>query len=184
MLRRILLLALATVACVPAQARAIKDDQRPAYEDERLSLRLRPRTPEQVAAFYEARGFPQPMIDLIREQCFVTVGIHNKTGGILWHDLGRWRFIKPAGEIRRLDRNWWNRQWQAMEAPMPSRSTFRWTLLPEKLDFRPDEAEGGNITLPRSGDTFTLEAWFRVGTEGQGEDVLVRVENLRCADTP
>jgi len=69
-----------------------------------------------------------------------------------------------------------------MNAPMASQSTFRWTLLPERLDFRPDEAEGGNLVLPREKGPFTLEAYFLAGADKAGEAIRVRLENLYCAE--
>jgi hypothetical protein len=71
-----------------------------------------------------------------------------------------------------------------MTAPLPSQSTFRWTLLPEVLDFRPDEAEGGNVTLERTGKAFALEARFAIGTDRKGGDIEVRIDGLRCAEDP
>jgi hypothetical protein len=71
-----------------------------------------------------------------------------------------------------------------MAAPLPSQSTFRWTLLPEALDFRPDESEGGNITLERTAESFALEARFAVGADRTGGDIEVRLDGLHCAEDP
>lgn len=46
--------------------------------------------------------------------------------------------------------------------------TFRWTLLPENLDFQPDEREGGNIMLPRTRDPL----------------LRLKFDNLYCAEDP
>ncbi len=51
----------------------------PFFENEQILMVLVPRAPEQMAAFYEARGFPQNAIDLITDTCFVTVHIENKS---------------------------------------------------------------------------------------------------------
>jgi hypothetical protein len=64
---------------------------------------------------------------------------------------------------------------------MASQSTFRWTLLPESLDFRPDEAEGGNIVLPPPSGPFTIEAPFEVSVDGDVQRRLVTFEGVRCA---
>lgn len=154
------------------------------YKGTHLTVRLVPRAPEQVAAFYEARGFPVEMIELIKSRCFVTIGIHNTSKEVVWLDLERWRFVAESAEIRRFDRNWWKAQWQAIAAPLPSQSTFRWTLLPEVLDFRPDESEGGNVTLERTWEPFALEARFAIGTDRKGGDIEVRIDGLRCAEDP
>ena len=177
-----LLLLLGTL---PASARDGPLAQLPGrveHDDNRFNLILVPRTPQQMAAFYEARGFPDAMIDLTRRYCFITVLLQNKTDDILWHELERWRFVTADGTaIARRSRDWWQAQWEAMRAPLPSRSTFRWTLLPQRLDFRPGEREGGNITLVRTGEPFRLSARFATGTDRSGEEIVLRLEGLRCA---
>jgi len=150
------------------------------YEDHRVALRITARTADQTVAFYSARGFPRAMTELIRERCFLTTIVTNRSQDIVWLEPSRWRFGTANGEITRFDRNWWNTRWQALEAPLPSRATFRWTLLPERLDLRSDEAEGGNLTLPRIEGPFWLEARFATGAAREGEDILIRFENLRC----
>lgn len=152
------------------------------HDDSRLNVTLVPRTPQQMAAFYEGRGFPDAMIDLTRRYCFITVVLQNKTDDILWHELERWRFVTADGTtIDRRTRDWWQAQWERMQAPLPSRSTFRWTLLPERLDFRPEEREGGNITLVRTGEPLRLIARFATGKERNGEEIVLRLDGLRCA---
>jgi hypothetical protein len=154
------------------------------YRSERLMVVLDPRTPEQIAAFYEARGFDASMIDLLSGQCYVTVFIHNTGQDVIWLDLAQWRFSDAEGEVARLDRGYWQDRWAAMRIPMAHQSTFRWTLLPETLDFRPDEAEGGNIILPRSGRPLTVSARFDTGADRSGTPIQVRLDDIQCADSP
>ena len=42
-----------------------------------MELGLLPRSPDQIISFYEARGFPKPMREVLRKQCFITTGISN-----------------------------------------------------------------------------------------------------------
>jgi len=150
-----------------------------------VKLKLIPRTPEQMSAFYEARGFPAPMIALLAQQCFITVSIHNTGKDIIWHDLSNWRFVAGDRELHREHRDYWKQKWQAMGVPLAKQSTFRWTLLPETLDYQPDEAEGGNIILPRVSGPITLHAEFASGADKRGPLIRVTHKNLRCAeDTP
>lgn len=150
-----------------------------------VKLKLIPRSPEQMSAFYEARGFPPPMIERLAQQCFITVGIHNTGKDIIWLDLANWRFTAGGKELYRPHRDEWKKQWQAMGVPLAKQSTFRWTLLPEKLDYQPDEAEGGNIILPRVKGPITLYAEFASGADKRGPLIRVIHKNLRCAeDTP
>lgn len=153
------------------------------YRSERLTVVLDPRTPEQIAAFYEARGFAAPMIALLAEQCYITVFIHNTGPDIVWLDLAQWRFGNVDGELVRLDRDYWRQRWRAMGIPPAHQSTFRWTLLPEQLDFRPDEREGGNIILPRTGKAITVSARFDTGADRSGAPARIRFDNVQCVDS-
>lgn len=156
----------------------------PAYESAELEVNLTPRTPQQIAAFYEGRGFSEPMIAILREQCFITVFIHNKSDDIIWLDLADWEFADSDGPLRRRDRADWKARWQKRDIPLAHQSTFRWTLLPEKLDFLPGEREGGNITLPRHNQPFTLHARFDTGEARDGDPIEITLEELQCADNP
>ena len=158
----------------------------PAYEwnSSQLHIRLEPRTPNQMAAFYEARGFGQTMIDILRAQCYITVLIENRSRDILWLDLAQWRFANADGEIPRPDRNYWKARWQAMDIPLAHQSTFRWTLLPEQLDFRPGEREGGNIVLPRLGKPMRIHARFARGKDREGAPIDVAFDAVICAENP
>jgi hypothetical protein len=154
------------------------------HHSAQLTVALDPRTPEQIAAFYEARGFGRAMIDLLTEQCYITVYIHNKSREIVWLDLDHWRFGDARAVITRRDRGYWQQRWEAMDIPLAHRSTFRWTLLPEQLDFRPDEREGGNIILPRTGRPFTVSARFDTGADRAGMPIHISFDNVQCADSP
>lgn len=172
---------LALAVSLPVCATATENNQGAwSYEDDRVGLRLTARTADQTVAFYTARGFPPAMIDPIRERCFLTTIVTNRSQDVIWLEPARWYFGSPAGEITRFDRRWWNDQWQTLDAPLPSRSTFRWTLLPEQLDLRPGEAEGGNLTLPRVDGPFRLEARFATGPARDAAEILIRIDDLRC----
>lgn len=150
------------------------------YENSIVKIKLIARTPNQIAAFYEARGFPKKMIEATGKACFFTVVIKNKSNQILWHDLSGWKFSSNGALVERYDRGYWQQQWQDIQAPQASQSTFRWTLLPEKLDFRPNESEGGNITLPRVVKHFDIEATFKLETK----PLTIHLKNIQCGNNP
>ena len=156
----------------------------PEYKSERLVVNLTPRTPQQIAAVYEGRGFTEPMIDILRKQCFITVFIENKSRDIIWLDLDHWQFTNTDGPLIRRDRQHWKARWQKMDIPLAHQSTFRWTLLPEQLDFLPDEREGGNIILPRNDQPIMLNARFDIGEQREGKPIDIQLENIQCADNP
>lgn len=151
------------------------------FENASVRVSMMPRSPEQMAAFYEARKFPPDMINRLKNECFVTVGIHNKTSDILWLELENWAFSASDNPVKRYHRNEWPDVWKSLAVPMASQSTFRWTLLPESLDFRPDEREGGNIILQRTDKAIRVSARFRTGADKSGIPVDIQLDNLVCA---
>jgi len=165
----------------------------PTYEDKHIQLRLFPRTTEQMAAFFEARGFPAAMRAELESYCFITAVIKNKSNTVIWLDLNKWQFtsalFSPLKKIQRIPRSQWPPLWEKMKIPMASQSTFRWTLLPEQLDFQPDESEGGNIILKKPKTPFTLTARFVVDETGpdarqlDAQQIVARIDGLSCVDT-
>ncbi len=168
---------------VPAQAQ--EKAQSLSFENAMLSIQLKPRTPQQTAAFYEARGFPTSAVEVLKQSCFVTVRIHNRSNTVVWLELDNWRFVTDTGGIRRLERAYWSSRWRSLALPQRNRSTFQWTLLPESRDLQPDEPVGGNITLPTSDQPFAVEARFAVGPHKQGQTQRLRIDDVRCpGDSP
>lgn len=162
-------------------AAALAREVEPQVENEHLLMFLRLHTPDQMAAFYEARGFPQKAIQRLRASCFVMAHVENRGQQVLWLELKNWRFITTTGTIRRLDVNYWNSVWDEIDLPQARRSTFGWTQLPEVRDLQPGEPVGGNMILPATEETFTLEADFHTGNHKRAGMVSVRFENLKCA---
>lgn len=161
---------------------ALAADKQHVFEDEQIKLQLFPRTPNQMAGFYEARGFPKEMVNVLAGFCFMTVVIHNKTRDVFWLDIDSWEFNSDVGKIQRIHRKEWPARWKKMNIPMAFQSTFRWTLLPEKLKFFPDEHEGGNVILVRTKNAFSLHAGFKVGENKDKGLVMARINNVQCAE--
>lgn len=150
-----------------------------------VQIEFMPRTPDQMSAFYEARGFPAAMVKLLSKQCFITVRIHNTSAETVWLDLSNWEFSSDGKPLQRFHRNHWKPVWKDMQIPLAKQSTFRWTLLPERLDYQPHEEEGGNIILPRISTRISLKARFATGSDQQGPVITYRNNKLRCAyDSP
>jgi hypothetical protein len=178
-LRRLLLLA-GLLWAVSALVRA-EAPPTPSVENESLYMFVRLNTPDQMAAFYEARGFPDNAIERLRRTCFVMAHIENRGDEVLWLELKNWHFLTRQGEVRRLDRNYWERAWEEIGLPQANRSTFGWTQLPGKRDLQPGEPVGGNVILPATAEPFTLQADFLTGKNKRAGMISVRFENLRCA---
>lgn len=150
------------------------------FKNQDLKLRIVARSNEQMAAFYEARGFPQESIKNLQQFCFFTVGIANKSNEVILLDLEQWSFHSAEKKFKRYHRNVLKKYWQESGLEKRLISTFRWTLLPEKLDFRPDEHEGGNIVVSRTPLPFNIEARFIKGTENTREEIKVKLNNIHC----
>jgi len=156
--------------------------QAPGISTEQIEIQFNPRSPNQLMSFYEARGFPAEMIDVLSQQCFITVRIHNKSKEVIWHDLANWQFSHNGQPLKREHRNYWLDKWHTMNMPQASISTFRWTLIPETLDYLPDEEEGGNIILPRVTGPISVTASFTTGDDKQGRVLNIEYDKLYCAE--
>jgi hypothetical protein len=177
--RRLLLLAGCLVATVSPALE--KPYQGPFVENDDILFVLIPRTPEQMAAFYEARGFPPAAIARIKATCFVTVHIENRSRQVIWMEPDTWKFSSGDQPLQRLDRDYWNTQWEAVDLPRANRSTFGWTQLPAVRDLQPEESVGGNIVFPGTTGSFDLEAHLQTGQERRGKQLEIRFENVSCA---
>lgn len=150
--------------------------------NEQLTIEFTPRAPEQMGSFYEARGFPKAMRDILKKQCFITVGITNTGRQKIWLNLDNWQFSVNGKVIERQHRDQWQQRWQAMDIPLRYQSTFRWTLIPETLDYLPGEREGGNLILPFTSEKISLDARFATGENKEGEPIHIRYDQLYCAE--
>lgn len=147
-----------------------------------LEIEFTPRTANQMGSFYEARGFPKIMLDTLKQQCFITVGITNNSKKKIWLDLSGWEFSSKGSPIKRETRDYWKAHWQSLNIPLNKQSTFRWTLIPEALDYLPGEREGGNIILPFTRDYITIKATFATDEDKQGEKITISTDKLFCAE--
>jgi len=150
------------------------------FKSDEIRIGAYPRTPAQMAAFYEGRGFPQDAIKATTEFCFITIGIRNTGNQKIWLDLEDWRFYNEKGDIVRKNRQNWIDTWNNLNVPLSYQSTFSWTTLPETRDLHEDEPVGGNVTLTPTYSPFTIEARFATGEKKQGKPIIVKIENIRC----
>ena len=160
---------------------AVADGKNPLkYEDEQVSMRLVLRTPEQLSAFYQGRGFNQAAIDRILETCFITPIIHNKTLDAVWLELGNWQFEAGKQPIARITRDYWSGKWREAGLPQAQQSTFGWTLMPEVRDLRLDEGVGGSVVIPLQSQPFTMTANFHTGLDKKGKIKTIVFEGIQC----
>ncbi len=154
------------------------------FENEQLLMVVIVRTPEQMAAFYEARGFPQRAIDEVTATCFATVHIKNRSDEITWLETDNWRITAAGKPLTIIGEQAWNASWDRIDLPLANRSTFRWTQLPPVVDLHPDEPVGGNIVLPGDTTRFDIEANFRTGADRSGPPRQVIFRDIDCTEVP
>jgi hypothetical protein len=151
------------------------------FQHKFFRMRILPRSPNQIAAFYEARGFPQLAIEELRRVCFITTVLGNRSGQQLYHDLSQWEFSDKNGPVKRILRPDWKQRWEQLGLEKRFQSTFRWTLMPEKLDFYPQEGEGGNLIFPRTENPITIKARFQIGKGDRAKHYEVTFKDIKCA---
>jgi len=152
----------------------------PFVENNDMLMVLMPHTPEQIAAFYEARGFPKKALELISKACFVTVHIENKSNRVIWLETANWELSSNKQTLQRLDKDHWDARWDEINLPLANRATFGWTQLPVQRDLQPDEPVGGNIVLNGDIRKFNIEARFLTGKHKRGGMLEVRFQDIDC----
>lgn len=146
-------------------------------------IRVRTRTPEQIAAFYEARGFSSAARQVLANHCFIGVSIQNRSGRVVWLEPGKWKIdAKASGNrlVSPLSEEYWRHQWDRVLLSPAQRATFKWTQLPRARDLQPQEPVGGNLTLQRISGKFSLEMTFDTGNNRKGEILRTQFTDLRC----
>lgn len=147
-----------------------------------VELFVAARTPEQMRAFYGARGMPSAALQEIGKACFLTLGVRNKRGETLWLEPATWRFSDANGQpVAHISRQEWKARWMKLQVPLAAQSTFGWTQLPESRDLYPEESVGGNISIAPPSGNFSLIARFRTGAKGDGATIELTVPKLSCA---
>jgi len=155
----------------------------PFVENDDILMLLIPHTSEQMAAFYEARGFPTAALELISNSCFVTVHIENKSERVIWLETANWNLSSNNIPVQRLGKEHWDNRWDEINLPLANRATFGWTQLPVQRDLQPDEPVGGNIVLNGSIRKFNLEARFLTGRDKRGGMLEVRFQDVECPES-
>lgn len=152
----------------------------PFVENDDLLMVLVPHTPEQMTAFYEARGFPKAALEQIRKTCFVTVHIENKSQRIIWLETANWDLAVDGERIQRIDKQQWTNWWNDINLADANRSTFGWTQLPAVRDLQPDEPVGGNIILDGKISQFDLRARFYTGQDKRDGMLDIQFRDINC----
>ena len=170
----IVALLLATIS-IAADLKPVK------IETDNVVVRVRPHTPSQMKAFYEARGFPQKALVELEHACFMTVSVSNQREQILWLEPERWSMTDSRGrEIPLKNRDAWDQVWQKYLVSAAARTAFRWTQMPPSRDLHPHEPVGGNISFNPGAGPYTLLARFALGTDKNEGQLEIHIPGLTC----
>ncbi|MDH5217182.1 MAG: hypothetical protein OEX19_05785 [Gammaproteobacteria bacterium] len=182
MLRMFLVFVLLGLLLSSGVVAADKKKDKNRYEDDDIGFRVVPRSPDNIIAFYQGRGFLQTAIDEIKKTCYVTFLMRNLSDSIIWLDLDNWRYISDDPNFKRLKRPYWKEKWQVLNLPMSFQSTFGWSLLPDVRDLHPDEGVGGSTTFTFTDKPFVVEARFKLGRNKDEGEKVIRFEQVRCVE--
>lgn len=142
-----------------------------------MAFRLTRILPDQVRAFYGARGFDAGTVETLVRACFFQTVIRNdttdKTADV---NLAEWRIEnRVAGRPLTLERDW-QRRWEAMKLAASLRKTFRYALFPSVQRFAPGDWNMGMTSiLPAPAERFNLRVRWQVNNESF-EAVMEAVE--------
>lgn len=145
-----------------------------------VSLSLTQLLPDQVRAFYVARGFDLADADVFAGACVYMTVLRNDTGpGTLDFRLSDWE-VRHNEEVRSLPPlDGWLAQWAARGVPDAARLAFRWAQFPSEQSYAPGEWNQGMLAtgLP-PGSRFDLIArWTIADQTYEG-----RLDDVRCTD--
>jgi len=178
--RQLVSVFLVSLLLLPITISTAKQTKRPGFETNEFKVSLSPRTVSQTIAFYTGRGFPQFALDELKSMCFITIGIRNKGKNRVWFDLDNWNFKTADGEVKRRLRPEWTQRWTELGLEKRFQSTFRWTLMPEKMGLYAHEGEGGNVTLIRTDNAITITGTIYVGKD-KSKTYPIEINNVHCA---
>lgn len=163
---------------VPVYAQELVDRAR--FQNDHIRLSLIVRTPDQIEAFYSARGFSKSAIEILRQHCFIGISIINDSDEVVWVDPDLWKFQQQESSFQPYSRDFWMGKWKSIDLPLSHQSTFGWTLLPEQRGLFPDEPVGGNIAIPYTEIPFSVHLLFKTGRKKSKVPINVLLENLSC----
>ncbi len=148
-------------------------------QDKGVILRLAQILPDQVRAFYLARGFSVPATEALARSCvFQTVLRNESAPTTISFNLAQWRVLTETGEhTLKLQRDW-EKEWEQHGVSDSARLAFAWALFPTEHAYEVGDWNMGMTTyaLPPAA-RFDLRFVYTI--QGRLQAGLIR--GLRCA---
>ncbi len=107
---------------------------------------------EQVAAFYQARGFAPAAIADYAAACVFSLELHNGGRQPLRLRLADLRAQSPSGTVRFRQPQAWQAEWDRLGVAEPARIAFRWAQFQAGQEFAPGDWIMGMAALARRPD--------------------------------
>ena len=144
-----------------------------------VALSLTQLLPDQLRAFYLARGFPPAAAERFAGACVFMTVLRNETApGEVAFRLADWRTTGQGGVRSLPDLDHWMGQWQVLGVTEPARISFRWAQFPPEQEYAPGEWNQGMLAtgLPAGAGFDLIARWEAAGRSYEG-----MLNDVRCA---
>ncbi len=168
---------LCALALLPAPAAA--NSQSPWHgAREGVALKATALQREQVAAFYQARGFAPAAIADYAAACVFSLELHNGGRQPLRLRLADLRAQSPSGTVRFRQPQAWQAEWDRLGVAEPARIAFRWAQFQAGQEFAPGDWIMGMAALERR-----IDAPFRLVLQfsDRKRSHEIAIDHVRCA---
>ncbi len=151
------------------------------WRHEGLSIRLTQLQPNQVRAFFLARGIDRAAVERLAATCLFQMELYNEGAnsvGPVRVPLAHWTLKSRSVQRALMSAKDWMKRWEDIAIAKPARIAFRWALFPAEQTFHAGDRNWGMLSTGlENGVEFDLELkWLR-----SGELRTSRINKMRCA---
>lgn len=158
--------------------------------DKGLELKIAQMLPEQVHAFYLARGFSSTIASDIAANCMMQTVVKNttskETGKAITILLKEWQIKQQRKSDDKAEhysgiklKETWNKEWEEDDISNAARVAFRWATFPTEQTFEPSGDYNWGMTSfgMAAGNTFDLNVIWHQG----GHQFNTWIHTISCA---
>lgn len=160
--------------------------------DAGLELKIAQILPDQIRAFYMARGFSSEIADDIATHCMMQTVVKNtattKAAGAITILLKEWQ-IKPSQDTHAAEplplqgiklKETWDAKWKTDTITPAARIAFRWATFPTEQTFEPNGDYNWGTTSFDLAPTSTFDLHVIWHQNGQRKSTWI--QNIQCAE--
>ncbi len=116
-----------------------------------IQVRLTQISPDQVRAFYQARGFSAAAAEHYVTECVFMTVVRNIGDTPIQHRLADWRYVAPGQPARAIrSKTEWARRWKQQGVNEAARIAFTWAQFPCHANLCAGRLEPGHDKLQRT----------------------------------